>query len=157
MILRHLISSLAILLLVGNTANAQTSALPWKAGVSATFLDYQGVLSGDYLRFKTFDPGIQFSAHSYLNRFMNVSIQSTFVPEAMYPTSEDHFIGTSLVDVNGLIQFKSNGTFLDEDAIIAPYLSLGIGINAANNIVRPYIPAALGFRGEGQPYFQPAV
>lgn len=146
MILRHLLLHLAILFLLCNPVGAQTSQFPWKAGVSATFLDYQGLMTRDFTQYKTFDPGIQFGAHIYLNSLMNLSIQSAFVPETVYPVSSDYSVGTSLVDVNGLLQFKTNGTIFSEDAIFAPYLSVGIGLNAANNIVRPYIPAALGFR-----------
>lgn len=153
MTLRHLLLHLAILFVLYAPVGAQTSAFPWKAGISATFLDYQGLMTKDLLQYKTFDPGIQFGAHAYLNPLMNLSIQSAFIPEAVYPMSSDNFVGTSLVDVNGLIQFKSNGTIFEEEAIFAPYLSLGFGINAANNIVRPYLPVALGFRVRISPTF----
>lgn len=146
MTLRHLLLYLASFTLLCIQSQAQTSRYPWMAGVSGTFLDYQGLQTGDLFQYKNFDPGIQFGAHVYLNRALNISIQSAFVPETMYPLNEIEQVGTSLVDVNGLITFKAAGTLFSEDAVLAPYFSTGIGLNSANNIVRPYIPAALGLR-----------
>lgn len=150
---RHLLLYLASFTLICIQSQAQTTRYPWMAGVSGTFLDYQGIQTGDLLQYKGFDPGIQFGAHIYLNNALNLSIQSAFVPETMYPLNEMEEVGTSLVDVNGLITFKSAGTIFSEDAIFAPYFSTGIGLNSANNIVRPYIPAALGLRIRISPTF----
>ncbi|MEL7534300.1 MAG: hypothetical protein AAFN10_23545, partial [Bacteroidota bacterium] len=146
MTLRHLLLYLASFTLICIQSQAQTSRYPWMAGVSGTFLDYQGLQTGNLLNYKSFDPGIQFGAHVYLNNALNISIQSAFVPETMYPLNEMEQVGTSLVDVNGLLTFKTAGTLFSEDAVLAPYFSTGIGLNSANNIVRPYIPAALGLR-----------
>ncbi|MEM6344915.1 MAG: OmpA family protein [Bacteroidota bacterium] len=146
MTLRHLLLYLASLTLICVQSQAQTSRYPWMAGVSGTFLDYQGLQTGNLLNYKSFDPGIQFGAHVYLNKALNLSIQSAFVPETMYPLNELEQVGTSLVDVNGLLTFKTAGTLFSEEAVLAPYFSTGIGLNSANNIVRPYIPAALGLR-----------
>lgn len=143
---RHLLLYLASFTLLCIQSQAQTARYPWMAGVSGTFLDYQGLQTGDLLQYKSFDPGIQFGAHIYLNNALNLSIQSAFVPETMYPLNEFEQVGTSLVDVNGLITFKSAGTIFSEEAVLAPYFSTGIGLNSANNIVRPYIPAAIGLR-----------
>ncbi|MEL6592475.1 MAG: hypothetical protein AAFQ68_20420, partial [Bacteroidota bacterium] len=143
---RHLLLYLASITLFCIQTQAQTSRYPWMSGVSGTFLDYQGLQTGDVLNYKNFDPGIQFGAHVYLNPLMNLSIQSAFVPETMYPLNEQEQVGTSLVDVNGLVTFKTAGTIFSEDAVLAPYFSTGIGLNSANNLVRPYIPAALGLR-----------
>ncbi|MEO0472068.1 MAG: OmpA family protein [Bacteroidota bacterium] len=124
----------------------QTSDQPLMAGLSGIFVDYQGPISGDFTQARTFSPGIQIGAHAFLNKAMNLSINSGFVPEVQYPRSVDDFINTSLIDVNGMVQFKSNGTIFSEDAFFAPYLSLGFGLNTASNNLRFYIPAALGMR-----------
>ena len=125
---------------------AQTSKSRYMAGLSATFMDYQGNLTGNFVQYKTFDPGISFGAHAYLNKLMNVSLISSFVPEATYPIARDQFTGTSLIDVSTMAQFKSNGTFMDETASVAPYLVTGFGLNSASNNVRFYVPAGLGVR-----------
>lgn len=125
---------------------AQTTDKPFMAEMSAKFLDYNGPVFGDYTLYKQFDPGISIAAHAFLNRAMNLSLTSSFVPETSYPMTEQSFISTSLIDVNALLTFKSNGTFLREDALIAPYLGVGGGLNTASNNIRFYVPAALGVR-----------
>ena len=125
---------------------AQTSENRLMAGLSATFLDYQGPMTNNYIQYKTFDPGISFGAHAYINKLMNVSLNSAFIPEATYPTAIDQYIGTSLIDVNGLVQLKTNGLLLKEDAPLAPYIVTGFGLNTASNNVRLYVPAGLGVR-----------
>jgi len=134
-------------LLLSYSAFSQTSGSKLVAGLSAVFLDYQGPISGDYLQYKTFDPGIAFSAHAYLNSLMNLSINSAFVPETMYPIGGGEFLSTSLIDVNAMVQFKSNnGKIFQENTFFAPYISTGIGLNTASNNARVYVPAVLGMR-----------
>lgn len=140
---------LAVLfLLVGHTATqAQTSETRWMAGLSAVFLDYQGPMSGNFTQVRTFDPGISMGAFAYITPWLNASLTSSFVPETFYPLSSDQVIGTSLIDVNALARFKfNNGRILQEDALLAPYLGVGFGLNTASNNLRTYIPAALGLR-----------
>ena len=131
-----------------NSLQAQTSENPWMAGLSGTFIDYLGPISGDYLQYKTFDPGITIGAHAYVTQWLNLSLNSSFIPEAAnYPnTSETDFLRTSLIDVNALMQFKSNGTIFKEDAFWAPYIATGFGLNSASNNLRLYVPGALGMR-----------
>ena len=134
-------------LLLNLNLSAQTSESKYMAGLSATFLDYQGTMTGNIGQYKTFDPGISFGAHAYINNLMNVSLNSTFIPEATYPIAADQFLGTSLIDVNTLVQFKSNGTLIkNEEARVAPYLIAGFGLNTASNNLRFYAPAGLGVR-----------
>ncbi|GAB4412244.1 MAG: hypothetical protein OHK0039_18060 [Bacteroidia bacterium] len=147
MVTRNLYTCLAVLFLLVNTAVAQTSDSRWMAGLSATFLDYQGPLTGDYLRVRSYDPGISMAAYAFLNPWMNLSITSSFVPETMYPMSTDNIIGTSLIDANALLRIKSNnGKLLQEDAFLAPYLAAGFGMNTASNNFRMYVPGGLGVR-----------
>ncbi|MEM9932374.1 MAG: OmpA family protein [Bacteroidota bacterium] len=131
-----------------SSLRSQTSENPWMAGLSASFLDYLGPIDGDYLQYKEFSPGITIGAHAYVTQWLNLSLNSSFVPEVRnYPnTSETDFLRTSLIDVNALMQFKSNGTFFKEDAFWAPYISTGFGLNSASNNLRLYVPGALGMR-----------
>ncbi|MEZ4830265.1 MAG: OmpA family protein [Bacteroidia bacterium] len=141
-----ILATLFLTLPTFHTTQAQTSHSPWMAGVSGIFLDYEGLLYGDPTRVRSFDPGISFGAHAYITPWLNASLNSAFVPEATYPVGENQFISTSLIDVNTLVQFKSNGTFLEEDALVAPYLTTGFGLNTASNNLRLYIPAGIGVK-----------
>ncbi|MEO1451347.1 MAG: OmpA family protein [Bacteroidota bacterium] len=145
MIAKRVILPLVSLLLLPYFSTAQTSESPWMAGLSAVFLDYQGPMNGNYTQVRSFDPGISFSAHAYVNRFLNASLNSSFVPETQYPLEQDRILGTSLLDVNALVKLKSNGLFLREDALIAPYITTGFGLNTASNNIRLYAPIGLGF------------
>ncbi|MDX2246353.1 MAG: OmpA family protein [Bacteroidia bacterium] len=144
---------LAAFFLMINSTKAQTSESPWMAGLSGIFLDYQGLLTGNPTQIRSFDPGISFGAHAYVTKWMNASLNSSFVPEATYPVGENQYISSSLIDVNTLVQFKSNGTFLPEDAFVAPYLTTGFGLNTASNNLRLYIPAGLGLKFQITPNF----
>jgi len=125
---------------------AQTSDKPWMIGLSYTLIDYQGPLTNNYGKFNLMDPGGTISAHTYLNNLLNLSINTTFAPNVVYPESRERFLQTSLIDVNAVAQFKSNGTIFDEGAFFAPYFSTGFGLNSASNITRIYIPATVGIR-----------
>lgn len=132
---------------------SQTSESRLMAGLSAIFLDYQGPLTGNPTQIRSFDPGISFGAHTYVTKWMNASLNSAFIPEATYPVGENQYISTSLIDVNTLVQIKSNGTFLEEDAFVAPYFTTGFGLNTASNNVRLYIPAGIGLKFQVTPNF----
>jgi outer membrane protein OmpA-like peptidoglycan-associated protein len=140
-------SFLAVLVLSLSFAQAQTSDNRWMAGLSAIFMDYQGPLTGDYLQARSFDPGITMGAHAYLTPLLNLSVNSSFVPEASYPITQDNILRTSLIDANVLARVKlNNGKLLREDALLAPYIGSGFGLNSASNNVRLYIPAVLGLQ-----------
>lgn len=136
---------LAIFCLTISLGHSQTSTNRWMAGLSGIFLDYQGPLTGNYTQIRSFDPGITMGAHVYLSPLLNLSLNSSFVPEATYPVSGDQFISTSLIDVNSLIRLKANNDkLLREDALFAPYIGTGFGLNTASNNIRMYVPAVLG-------------
>lgn len=137
-----LISGLAMQQAVGQTIDNK-----FVAGLSAIFLDYQGPISGDYLQYESFSPGISISGHGYLNPFLNLSVNSSFVPDVNYPMDDGELLSTSLTDVNVLIQLKSNnGKVFRQNAFWAPYLASGIGLNTASNNLRWYVPATVGMR-----------
>jgi len=146
--LRFLIITLVLLLISSFQVHAQTSQTPITTGLSASFFDYKGPITGDYTNYKAFNPGITISANAFLTRALNFGLNTTFVPQADYPINngELSYIGTSMIDVNAMLQLKSNGTIFKEDAFFAPYLSTGFGLNTASNNVRLYIPGALGIR-----------
>lgn len=134
----------SLLFLYPSRTFSQTYETNMMAGLSATFLDYQGLMSGNLAQIRSFDPGISVGAHMYINPLLNFSLNSAFIPETAYPMTESQTLTTSLIDVNALIRLKSNGTFLREDALFAPYLVGGFGMNTASNNIRLYVPAGLG-------------
>ncbi|MEL6132640.1 MAG: OmpA family protein [Bacteroidota bacterium] len=138
---------------IQQTAQAQTSENRWMAELSAVFLDYQGLYNGDYFQYKSFDPGITFAAHTYLGKALNLSLSSSFVPETDWLTEEQTFLSTSLIDVNTMVRLKSNGTILREDALFAPYIGTGFGLNSASNNLRFYVPATVGVQVQVSQYF----
>ncbi len=142
----HLV--LCVSLLVGRwiPSFSQTSEQPWMIGLSYTLLDYQGPILGNYFDFKSMNPGGTVSAHTYINNALNLSINTFFSPDVVYPETEERFLETSLIDVNALISLKSNGTIFEEDAFFAPYIATGFGLNSASNINRVYVPAVFGVR-----------
>ncbi len=125
---------------------AQTSQVRWMASLSGSFLDYRGLLDKDFTQFDTYAPGITMGAYGYATPWMNASLVSSFVPEVLYPIGPRESINSSLVDVNAMVQFKSNGSFLKETSVLAPYLAVGMGVNVASSRTGIYLPAALGLR-----------
>lgn len=145
MTFKNLFTFLAAFCLAFPLSQAQTSDTRWMAGLSGIFLDYQGPLTGNFGQVRTFDPGITMGAHVYLSPLLNLSLNSSFVPEATYPLSADNFLSTSLIDVNTLVRVKANNDrLLREDALFAPYIGTGFGMNTASNNIRMYVPAVLG-------------
>lgn len=121
---------------------AQTAERPFMAGLSANFFDYQGPMTGDFAQFQTYDPGIAFAGYGYINNSLNYSLNTTFAPEVIYPTSENNFISTSMLDVKGMLRW----TILNPEKFFVPYIGTGFGLNTASNNLRLYIPASLGMR-----------
>lgn len=121
---------------------AQTAERPFMAGLSANFFDYQGPMTGDYAQLATYDPGIAFGGYGYINNSLNYSLNTTFAPEVIYPTSENNFISTSMLDVKGMLRW----TILHPEKFFVPYIGTGFGLNTASNNVRLYVPAAVGMR-----------
>ncbi len=133
---------------------AQTKDYPWQAELSGTALDYFGPLTGEYFRTDSLSFGLTVGAHAYVNNWLNLSFNSSFVPTVNdYPISEEETKSTSLIDVSAMMQLKSNGTIFEEDAFFAPFISTGFGLNSASNINRIYIPAALGLKFRFSPTF----
>ncbi|MCI4670148.1 MAG: OmpA family protein [Bacteroidia bacterium] len=116
------------------------------AELSVTFMDYRALQTNNFFEYKQFDPGITMAGHAYLNKALNLSINTSFVPEVDWIDDEGIIKATSLLDANALLQFKTNGTIFEEDALIAPYLATGFGVNSASNVVRLYVPATLGIK-----------
>ncbi len=136
--------SLIILSLVSLpfTLVSQTATRPFMAGLSANFFDYNGPLSGDFTQLKAYDPGIAFGAYGYISDAFNYSLNTTFAPEVIYPTTENTFVATSMLDLKAMVRW----TILNPESFFVPYLGTGFGMNTASNNVRLYVPAALGFR-----------
>jgi len=117
------------------------------ATVSGLFLDYNGPLTNDYLNYQAFSKGISLGTQLYLSPSMNMGINTAYVPQVNHPERANDFDFPSMVDANALVQFKlNNGRVLSENAVIAPYLSTGVGLNSLRNQTAFYIPAAMGIQ-----------
>lgn len=119
------------------------------AELSSVFLDYQGLTTGNLTAVNQFSPGITMGAHAYLGRRFNLSSGMTFVPELQYPLEEYRQVTTSLIDVNTMLRLKLN----KPDALFAPFLGLGAGINSGSNQLRFYVPVSLGLNLQLQENF----
>lgn len=138
---RHFLFALAATLLCSSVA-AQTSQKPYMAGLSANFFDYQGLLTGDFTQWDTYNPGIAFAAYGYISDRFNYGLNTTFVPQVIYPTTEFDRVTTSMLDLKGTVRFN----LLRPEAFFSPYIGTGFGFNTASNIFRMYVPATVGFR-----------
>ncbi len=134
-------------LVISLCVTGQTSEKRVMASMSGLFLDYNGPLTNDYLKYQEFSKGFGLGTHVYLTPSLNLSINTAFVPQVVSPESNSEFDRPSMIDANSLVQFKmNNGRVMSEDAFLAPYLSTGIGINSLKNKTAIYFPAALGMR-----------
>ena len=137
---------LTLLILAPKSQIAQTSEKRFMAGLSVIGIDYNKEINGTLSSYQNLDYGIEISAHAYLNKLMNLSLNSAFIPNTTYPFQSDVLLSTSLIDVNAGLTFKSNGTIFKENAFFAPYIGTGFGINTASNNQRFYVPATAGVR-----------
>lgn len=123
------------------------------AELSSVFLDYQGLQNGQIFQANQFIPGITMGAHAMLNRYFNLSSGVSFAPELRYPLEQDRMVTTSLIDVNVLTRFKFSGLYNRPDALFAPFVATGVGINSASNNLRFYLPMSLGLKLQLQENF----
>lgn len=127
-----------------NGMEAQNTYSPRRILISSAFFDYQGPTTGNYSDIQSYRLGLTLGGISYVNQWMNVGITTSFAPKLNYPLTKTQLIESELLDINALAQFKSSGSIFREDALVAPYLTTGFGVNMADNNTRMYIPAALG-------------
>jgi outer membrane protein OmpA-like peptidoglycan-associated protein len=115
--------------------------------MSGIFLDYNGPLTSDYLNYQEFSKGLSIGTHVFLTPSLNMSVNTSFVPQVSSPENNSDIDRPSMIDANSLVQFKmNNGRVLSEDAFFAPYLSTGLGLNSLRNKTAIYFPAAIGIR-----------
>lgn len=134
-------------LVISLSAAGQTSQKRVMASLSGVFLDYNGPLTNDYLNYKEFSKGVSLGTHVYLTPALNLSVNTSYVPQVVSPESNSEFDRPSMIDANSLIQFKmNNGRVLSENAFLAPYLTTGIGISSLKSKTAVYFPAAIGIR-----------
>lgn len=123
------------------------------AELSSVFLDYQGLQTGNLTNASSFTPGITMGAHAHLGPRFNLSSGVSFVPELRYPLETGREVTTSLIDVNALIRFKFSSLYRKPDALFAPFIGVGMGINSGSNNVRPYLPVSAGLKLQLQENF----
>lgn len=143
---RHLVL-LTCSLVISLSVSGQTSQKRVMASMSGIFLDYNGPLTSDYLNYQEFSKGLSIGTHVFLTPSLNMSVNTSFVPQVSSPENNSDIDRPSMIDANSLVQFKmNNGRVLSEDAFFAPYLSTGLGLNSLRNKTAIYFPAAIGIR-----------
>jgi len=119
-------------LLVVNHAFAQGSSL----GIYATYSEYDGDLNGNkhhFYQFNNSKMGAAVSLQQYLNPSFNLVEKFSF--NQLRYQSEDHSEGFDgdFYGLNVKIKYKfNNGYIFKEDAVIAPFLVLGGGVQYIN-------------------------
>jgi outer membrane protein OmpA-like peptidoglycan-associated protein len=148
------------LCLAGCASMAQTGSSQRKqperrfmAELSSVFIDYQGPQTGNLTDVSGFNPGITMGAHANLGSRFDLSSGVSFVPELRYPLESGREVTTSLIDVNALIRFKFSSLYRKPDALFAPFIGLGVGINSGSNNVRSYLPLSAGLKLQLQENF----
>lgn len=143
----RLILAVYVLAVCSQSLFAQTRENKVITGIEATFFDYKGVLSKQLFTPSNFNPGLRLSANIYLNRLLNASVTSSFVPKASYPQGFGGFSPQLLMDFNAGLQLKgNNGWIMNEEARFSPYIYSGIGFNTTEGINKFYLPVAAGLR-----------
>jgi len=123
------------------------------AELSSVFLDYQALQTGNLTNASSFTPGITMGAHAHLGSRFDLSSGVSFVPELRYPLEAGREVTTSLIDVNALFRFKFSSLYRKPDALFAPFLGVGLGVNSGSNNVRPYLPLSAGLKLQLQENF----
>ncbi len=126
---------------------SQTADNKVLTGISATFVDYKGIVNKQFFNPRNFNPGVRINANMYMNGWLNYTLAASFVPRASYPQVDGSFNPQLLIDVNTGLQLKANnGKIMNENAVVAPYIYSGLGYSTSEGKSGVYLPAAAGVR-----------
>lgn len=118
--------------------HAQNRAYPWTIGVGFNFRDLDQIPNGVWEDIEG-EAAYQMYVGRYLNPSFDLLLNTTLIPHALKNRSREEL---SDIDLN--VRYKlANGYLFNEDAIFAPYLTLGIGtslqeeLNGTSNLSLP--------------------
>ncbi len=130
-----------------NPVTCQTRERKWgmTIGGSAIKFDLPEALADK--RIRPLDPGTYFSLSRFLNGAFDFSTNIIISHDVPYPISEELFARGAFGMMSYNLKFKfNNGIFISEDALIAPYVSLGIGGSYHERVQDVFIPFGGGIR-----------
>ena len=132
-----------ISLFSGNYLVAQRAP---KLEISYHTLDFRGPSSGNYFSFLSMRPGVSVGGRLYVNRFLDLSMSSSFFPPFAAASPSIPAPSSFLTDAFLSAELKSNGTLFMENALLAPYLRAGFGVSAFEDRAWMYVPLGLGLK-----------
>lgn len=127
--------------------HSQTPDRKWSVGTGLNLLDYQGPLSGQLFEFHEFDMGYYLFAGRYLTRAFSLATDLTYAPTVRFPAYDADSYRPRLLDMSYSLNFRTNnGALLKETALIAPFLSVGVGGSYVKDHPDLYIPLGGGLQ-----------
>lgn len=120
---------LTIILFIVTTSSAQKTQNIWYFGASLGKSEYDGDFgSATFAPSKAFYPIVGITAGRYISKSFDANLFATYGEYGYHKNSAMNFWGKK-ADISALLLYKfTNGYILEEDFIIQPYLTLGIGI-----------------------------
>jgi OmpA-OmpF porin, OOP family len=134
------------------TAFGQNADKKWAIGLMGGKTVYNGDYGSDFLEFSPFYGLGSLSIDRYLNPSLDLGIQAEYGDYGYFEAAKTYFL-LQKTDGFFLLKYKfNNGYIFKEDAIIAPYLALGVGMatysgdNGNTDGIDLVIPAGLGIK-----------
>ncbi len=119
--------TLVILSLMLTVAFGQNTDKKWAVGLMGGKTVYNGDYGADFLEFSPFYGLFSASIDRYLNPSFDLGIQGEYGDLGYFEAAKTYFL-LQKTDVFLLAKYKfNNGYIFKEDAVIAPYLCLGVG------------------------------
>lgn len=140
------------------TVKAQNESGKWSFGASISAIDFSGPQTKQYFNLKNYRGNQRYFVGRYLNPSFNLKGDFTFgkvwFPKvSAYPNVVDKiYENRHIYDFGVNVEYKlNNGYILKEEAIVAPYIFTGLGLNtiidygkANGTDVNTYIPFGVG-------------
>ncbi|MGB1315590.1 MAG: OmpA family protein [Chitinophagales bacterium] len=149
---------IAFLFLGITTTQAQNESGRWAFGASVSVIDFSGPQTKQYFNLKQYRANQRYFVGRYLDPSFNLKADFTFgkvwFPSVTaYPNVvEGKYENRHIYDFGVNVEYKlNNGYILKEEAIVAPYIFTGLGLNsiidygkAKGSDVNTYIPFGAG-------------
>jgi OOP family OmpA-OmpF porin len=140
-------------LIATSSVFSQNEANKWAVGGGISAIDFSGPITKSYFDFNEFKGSGRIFVGRYLNPSFNAKADFTFgkvwFPQFdVYPTTIDGLYELRHIYDAGLtFEYKfNNGYIFKENAVIAPYIFAGFGMNSIVDYdVNTYVPFGLGF------------
>lgn len=120
--------SLFFLVIMLAQASGQNADQKWAIGLFGGKTEYIGELGNGFMLFEPFVYGhAGLAVNRYLNPSFDISLQAEHGTYGFWQSPTVNFMAKK-TDAALLLKYKlNNGYFINEDAVIAPYLAAGVG------------------------------